>query len=93
MVKCKVEFFGLPDGTTDLGNIEIELEKGTGLSDLVAGLKQKIPALEGSIIVPHENKLTRYYVFNINGRFHMNDSKVQILSTDHIILLTFPLGG
>ena len=93
MVKCKVEIFGLPDDVTDLRNVEVNLEKGTGLSDLIAGLKQKIPALEGHIIVAGENKLTRYYVFNINGRFHMNDSKVQIQPSDHIVLLTLPLGG
>lgn len=93
MIKCKVEFFGLPDGTTDLENIEVELDKVAGLGDLVAGLRQKIPALEGNIIVPGENKLTRHYVLNINGRFHMNDSEVQIQSSDHIVLLTFPLGG
>jgi hypothetical protein len=93
MVECKVELFGLPDGITDLENVQVELDTGAGLSDLVAGLKQKIPTLEGSIIVPGENQLTRHYVFNINGRFHMNDSKVRIKSSDHIVLLTFPLGG
>jgi len=83
----------LPDGTTDLANVEVELEKGANLSDLVAALKKKIPALEGGVIVPGENQLTKYYIFNINGRFHMNDSKVQIQSADHIVLLTIPLGG
>lgn len=93
MVKCNVELFGLPDEITKLRNVEIDLEKGAGLSDLIAALRQKIPALEGSIFVPGENKLTKFYVFNINGRFCMNDSKVQIQSSDHIVLLTFPLGG
>jgi hypothetical protein len=93
MVSCKVELFGLPGDITDLRNIEVDLDQGTGLSDLIARLRQKIPALEGRIFVPGENKLTRYYVFNINGRFHMNDSKIQIQSSDHILLLAFPLGG
>ena len=93
MVKCNVEIFGLSDDITNLRNVEVNLEKGTDLSDLVAGLKQKIPALEGPIIIPGENKLTRHYIFNINGRFHMSDSKVQIQSSDHIVLLTLPLGG
>lgn len=93
MFKCNVEIFGLPDEFNDLRNVEVNLETGTGLNDLVAGLKQKIPALEGPIIIPGENKLTRYYIFNINGRFHLSDSKVQIQSSDHIVLLTLPLGG
>jgi len=69
------------------------LDQGIALSDLIAGLKQKIPALEGRFLVPGENRLTRHYVFNINGRFHMNDSRIQIQSTDHVLLLALPLGG
>ena len=93
MVKCKVEIFGLSDLPSGLENVEIELEQGADLSDLIAGLKKTIPTLEGRVIITGENKLTRHYVFNINGRFHMNDSKIQIKSSDHIMLLTFPLGG
>ncbi len=93
MVHCKIELFGLHSGTTDLGSIEVDLDQGTTLSDLIAELRQKAPALEGSVFVRGENKLTKYYVFNINGRFHMNDSKIRIQSSDHIVLLPFPIGG
>lgn len=78
---------------TELESIKVVLDQGIALSDLIAGLKQKIPALEGRFPVPGENRLTRHYVFNINGRFHMNDSRIQIQSTDHVLLLALPLGG
>jgi len=93
MPSCKVELLGSLGGITDLSNIEVDLDQGTGLGDLIAKLRQEAPSLEGPVFVPGENRLTRHYVFNINGRFYMNDSKIQIQSSDRILLLPFPIGG
>jgi hypothetical protein len=51
MPKCTVDFFGLPIYIKPL-KVEIELKDEAKLKDVIAALRQKVPALEGTIIVP-----------------------------------------
>jgi hypothetical protein len=93
MIRCIVELFGLSRRITELRKVEVELNDRASLRDIVAALRRKIPTLEGSVIRPGENRLTKHYVFNINGSFYFDDMEHQFQSDDHVILLTFPFGG
>ena len=93
MVKYSVELFGMSNEVAGLRSVEVELDDGASLEDVVAALRRKMPALEGSVIRPGEDRLTAHYTFNVNGRFHVDDYTVEIKPTDHVVLLTFALGG
>jgi len=93
MYKYVIQMFGLPHDITDLREVEVELEDGANLADIVAALRNKIPALEGPVIRTGEDRLVELYKFNVNGRFHFDDMDFQIQSGDRIALLTPATGG
>ena len=96
MTKISVDFFGVPTKIPDQ-KVEIELMEGAKLKDIIATLRQKIPALEGSIIVPGQDHMIEGYTFNIHGRFYTEgydaDETLHLQNGDHIALLTIPIGG
>ena len=93
MTRCVVELFGLPREITDLQKVEVGLEDEASLGDVIASLRREIPALEGRIIDAKEDRLMKYYAFNINGRFYLDDSDIQIRDGDRVVLLTLAIGG
>jgi len=93
MIRCVVEMFGLPPEITELREVGVELKDRASLGDLIAALRRKIPALEGRVIRAGEDRLTQYYAFNINGRFHFDDSKLQLQDGDRVVLLLLASGG
>jgi len=92
-MRCVVEPYGMTDGIARARNIEVDLTEGARLSDLVAALRIARPTFDGKVIQPRENKLTRHYVFNVNGRFYVDEYDLELRAEDHIVLLTFALGG
>jgi molybdopterin converting factor small subunit len=96
MTKCIVEFYGVPVNPTDL-KVNIEVKEKAKLKDVIAALRQKVPALEGNIIVPGQDHIVEGYTFNIHGRFYIDgyddDNDLQLKDGDHIALLTIPIGG
>ena len=92
-MKCTVQMFGLPREVTELREVEVKLKDGANLRDVVAALRRKIPALEGSIIRAGENRLMEHCAFNINGRFYFNDNETPLQDNDRIVLLTLATGG
>ena len=96
MTKCIVEFYGVPVNQTDL-KVNIEVKEKAKLKDVIAALRQKVPALEGNIIVPGQDHIVEGYTFNIHGRFYIDgyddDNDLQLKDGDHIALLTIPIGG
>ena len=93
MSRCIVQLFGLPHEITELQKVEVGLEDGANLGDVIAALRREIPALEGRVIRAGENRLMEHYAFNINGRFYRNDEEVQLQDGDRIALLTLATGG
>jgi molybdopterin converting factor small subunit len=93
MAKFNVEMFGLSKEITELRNVEIELNEGASLRDLVAALRRKIPALEGKVIRIGQDRLTEQYVFNIDGRFYFDSDKVQLSEGSSIRLVLLSTGG
>ena len=93
MARYTVEMFGLPHEMTELREVEVELEKGARLRDVIAALRRAIPALEGRVISPDEDRLMERYAFNVNGRFYFDDMNLQLHSGDRVALLTLAMGG
>jgi len=85
--------YGLPQEITTLREIEVELEDGAGMAEVVATMKRKIPALEGPVIRTGENRLERFYKFNINGNFYYDGMDFQLHRGDRIALLVPVTGG
>ena len=96
MTRCSVEFFGVPTKLTEL-KVEIEVKEGAKLRDVIAALRRKVPALEGSVIVTGEDRMVDGYTFNIHGRFYTDsddrNENLQLQDGDRIALLTVPIGG
>ena len=96
MIKCIVEFFGVPLKTTEM-KVEIELKEGAKLKDIIAALRHKLPALEETIIVPEQDRMVEGYTFNIHGRFYVDDydddQDIKLKNGDRIAVLTIPTGG
>lgn len=76
-----------------LREVEVELEDGAGMADVIAAMKEKIPALEGSVIRTGENRLGQFYKFNINGNFYYDGMDFELQSSDRIALLVPVTGG
>jgi len=85
--------FGLSPDITELREVEIELNDEPRLADIVAALRRSVPALEGVVIRPGEDRLTDRYVFNINGRFYFDGREPQLQKGDRIVLLTLATVG
>ena len=93
MIRCTVQFFGLPRRVTELREVEVSLKDGAGLGDLIIALRRQIPALEGSVTHRGENRLMEHYAFNINGQFYPADREAQLQDGEQIRLLTLATGG
>ena len=93
MIKCVVELFGLPHQPTDLREVEVGLNDGAQLGDVIAALRREIPTLNRHVIVAEEDRLVDYCAFNINGHFYFDDQEVQLRDGDRLILLTLATGG
>ncbi len=93
MVNLKVAMFGMPAQVTDLKSVDVELNDGAKVKDVVAELRRKIPGLEGAVITPGDNRLTEMYAFNINGQFHYDDSDLRLKNGDRLTLLLLATGG
>jgi hypothetical protein len=93
MIVCTVAMYGITHDITDLREVQVELEDGAGLRDVVAALRHKIPRLEGRVIAMGEDRLMGHCAFNIDGRFCFDDAGVRFQDGDHIGLLTLASGG
>jgi len=93
MFRCIVRLFGFPSAITELQEVEVGLNDGANLGDVIAALRREIPALEGRVIRAGENRLMEHLAFNINGRFYLDDSEVQLQNGDRILLLTLAARG
>lgn len=94
MFKCVVKMLGLPYGLTDRHEVEIELNEGATLRDVIVTLKKKIPSLEGPVLHKDSDTPVELYRFNVNGQFYYDDVEdVEMKYGDDIALLTVIAGG
>lgn len=85
--------YGLPYELTPLREVEVELNDGAGMAEVVAALREKVPALEGPVIRTGQGRLQENYKFNINGNFFYDGMDFQLHSGDRIALLVPVTGG
>ena len=93
MFRTVIHIYGLPKDISDMREIEIELNDGAGMNEVVGAMKEKIPALEGPVIREGENRLAEYYKFNINGNFYFDGMEFELNEGDRIALLMPMPGG
>jgi hypothetical protein len=93
MFKNTVEMYGISPHITPVVKVEVELNEGGLIPDVIAALKAKIPALEGPVIQSGYNRLSENYAFIINGQFHMNEDEVKVQPGDRIVLVLLAVGG
>ncbi len=93
MFKCVIHIYGLPREISTVQEIEVELKDGAGMADVIAALKEKIPALEGQVFCKGENRLMDLFKFNINGHFYFDGMNFQLQEGDRIALLMPVTGG
>ena len=93
MNKWIIPMYGLPREITEKREVEVELNDGAGMDEVIAALREKIPALEGRVIVPGEDRLMDEYKFNINGSFYFAGMDFKLKKGDRIALLVPMTGG
>ena len=85
--------YGLAFEESGMNEIEVSLNNGAHLKDFIAELRQRVPSLEGQVIVPGEDRLADQCTFNIDGRFYYNDENIELKDGCRVRLLTLAVGG
>ena len=93
MFKGVIYIYGLPREIADVREVQVELNEGAGMSEVVGALREKVPALEGPVIRTGENRLRQLYKFNINGTFYYDGQDFKLQPEDRIALLMPVTGG
>jgi molybdopterin converting factor small subunit len=93
MFKCTIKMFGFPGEITELDEVEVELREGATMAEVISELRDKIPALEGPVIRPGEDRLEELYKFNVNGQFYFDGTDFKLQPGDRIALLPPVTGG
>jgi molybdopterin converting factor small subunit len=85
--------YGLPREITEKREVEVEINDGAGMAEVIAALKEQVPELEGQVIRTGENRLKEEYKFNINGHFYFDGMDFHLQKSDRIALLVPMTGG
>jgi molybdopterin converting factor small subunit len=93
MSKWTIPMYGIPREITEKREVDVELDEGAGMAEVVAALRQKVPALEGKAIVHGQDRLADEYKFNINGTFYFAGMDFKLKKGDRIALLVPMTGG
>ena len=93
MFQCVVQLFGFPKAITEQREVSFKLTVGATLADVIAGLRENLPTLEGFAIAPGENRLVEHFKFNLNGRLIYTDFSTPVSAGDRIALLIPVTGG
>jgi molybdopterin converting factor small subunit len=93
MAKWKIPMYGLPRQITELREVEVELSEAPNMAEVTRALKDKVPALEGPVIRPGENRLVEQFKFNVNGQFYFDGQDFTLKDGDRIALLVPMTGG
>jgi hypothetical protein len=93
MFEVNIEMYGLPHNITQQNKIVVLVKDEASLKDIVAALKQKIPALEGQVIQREQDQLIENYTFIVNGQFQPGDGGYRIQQNDRIVLVLLATGG
>lgn len=92
-MKCIIEMYGLALEISGENEVEIDLAEGAHLTDVIETLRQKLPELEGKVILKGTNRLVENCVFNVDGRFYFSDEDTELKDISRIRLLPLATGG
>ena len=87
MFKGVVYIYGLPREIADVREVHVELNDNAGMAEVIAAMKEKVPALDGPVFREGENRLQQFYKFNINGDFYYDGHDFKLNKEDRIALL------
>jgi molybdopterin converting factor small subunit len=93
MFKGTVYIYGLPREIADVREVQVELRDGASMAEVIAALKQKVPALDGTVFRSGEDRLHELYKFNVNGTFYYDGQDFKLKRDDRIALLMPVQGG
>ncbi len=93
MFKMVIPMYGLRREITELREVEVELNDGATMPEVIAAMRKKIPSLEGPVLRPGEDRLVEQYKFNINGKFYFDGQDFKLHKSDRIALLVPMTGG
>jgi len=91
-MKLTVEMYGLSP-YTNLNKIDIDLETGAEIPELISALGQKIPAFEGHVKEAGKNRLIETYGLYINGQFVQQDDPIKLVPSDRVVIILLAVGG
>jgi molybdopterin converting factor small subunit len=91
--KCVIPLYGLPRELTTARQVEVDLNDGAGMAEVIGAIKEKLPALDGPVFRKGENRLAEQFKFNINGHFYFEGMNFQLHPGDRIALLVPMTGG
>ncbi len=93
MFKGKVYIYGLPREIADVREVDVELNDDATMGEVIAAIKEKVPALDGPVFRKGENRLMELYKFNVNGDFYYDGQDFRLNGKDRIALLMPVTGG
>jgi molybdopterin converting factor small subunit len=91
--KVIIPMYGLRREITELREVEVELQDGAVMAEVIAAMRKKIPSLEGPVIRKGEDRLVDQYKFNVNGKFYFDGQDFKLNKGDRIALLVPMTGG
>lgn len=93
MFKGVVYIYGLPREIADVREVPVELNDGAGMAEVIAALREKVPALDGPVFQQGKDRLREFYKFNVNGTFYYAGQDFKLQKEDRIALLMPVTGG
>lgn len=91
-MKLIVEMYGLAP-YTELNKVDLELEDGAGIGDLIGALGKKLPAFEGQVKEKGTNRLIEKYGIYLNSQFISQDEPVKLKPHDRVVIILQAVGG
>lgn len=93
MAKYTLEVYGVGRPQAGEREVELELEPGSTLEELLAALGQQAPAIADRVLGVDGRSLRPPYVLNINGLSFVEDLSLRPQEGDRILLMAPPAGG
>ena len=93
MIKCTVEFYGLSAETSGRREVELTLEDGAGMPELIEALVKEVPDFDGVISREGTNLLSDALILNVGGQFYHNEEKLVLKQGDIVRILMKAVGG
>jgi molybdopterin converting factor small subunit len=94
-VRIHLEFLGLSRLAAGAKEIDLELEEGTTLRDIVRLLASRYPKMIGNVIQPDGETLQHPNILNLNAKRMVQASQMDESPSDgdRIILMSVSAGG